>query len=369
MYPSNSNSNFNSISCIDHVISQPYFVDNDVNSNSKDYHSFSSFFDFPNSPCMHYEYEAVSRQYYDLFHEHNSMTTDENALPAEINATNMAFSSTTAATDVLKEDCNSKIEQQIPRKRTSKRDRHSKINTAHGPRDRRMRLSLDVARKFFGLQDMLGYDKASKTVDWLLKNSRSAIRELIQGPCVYKQSCSVSSTSECEVMSGINDQSATYENKSTINQKSELDKPSCAKEKRKKSKVARMTVAKESRRKARERARARATEKRSLRESEPKTVNNRSSILLKTCPFETGEEPGTKSSNMNPSYEMLAKVELSSKGAQILGARNEDNWNTSTIFNYQHGAGAANPGHQPPFTDFLFCTKPWDAYSSFNLSG
>ncbi|CAI9786882.1 unnamed protein product [Fraxinus pennsylvanica] len=318
---------------------------------------------------MHYEYEAVSRQFDDLFHEHNSLTTEENAVPAEINATNMAYSSTAAATDVLKEDCNSKTEQQIPRKRTSKKDRHSKINTAHGPRDRRMRLSLDVARKFFGLQDMLGYDKASKTVDWLLKNSRSAIRELMHGPCIYKQTCSVSSTSECEVVSGINDQSATYEYKSTIiSQKSELDKPSCTKEK-KKSKVARTIVAKESRRKARERARARAAEKRSLRESEPKTVNNHSSIRLKICPFETGEESGTRSSNMNPSYEMLAKVEeLSSHGAQILGARDEDNWNTSTTFNYQHSAAAANPGNQPQSTDFLFCTKPW-AYSSFNLSG
>ncbi|KAL2461668.1 Transcription factor TCP18 [Abeliophyllum distichum] len=319
---------------------------------------------------MHYEYEAVSRQFHDLFHEQNSLTSDENVVPAQINATDMAYSSNVAAAiDVLKEDCNSKTEQQLPRKRSSKKDRHSKINTAHGPRDRRMRLSLDVASKFFGLQDMLGFDRASKTVDWLLKNSRSAIRELMRGRCNYKQTCSVSSTSECEVVSGIDDQSATCENKSIIiSKKGELDKPSCTNDK-KKSKVSRTTVAKESRRKARERARARANEKRNLVESEPKTVNNHSSTRTYwNSPLETGEESGTRSSNMNPSYVMLAEVEeLSSHGAHILGARDQDNWNESTVFNYQHGA--ANSGHEPQFADFPFCAKPWEAYSSFHLSG
>nr|BAM13329.1 teosinte branched 1 [Oryza punctata] len=61
----------------------------------------------------------------------------------------------------------------------ARKDRHSKISTAGGMRDRRMRLSLDVARKFFALQDMLGFDKASKTVQWLLNMSKAAIREIM----------------------------------------------------------------------------------------------------------------------------------------------------------------------------------------------
>ncbi|KAF0910191.1 hypothetical protein E2562_001401 [Oryza meyeriana var. granulata] len=61
----------------------------------------------------------------------------------------------------------------------ARKDRHSKICTAGGMRDRRMRLSLDVARKFFALQDMLGFDKASKTVQWLLNMSKAAIREIM----------------------------------------------------------------------------------------------------------------------------------------------------------------------------------------------
>nr|GMD25484.1 transcription factor TCP12-like [Ipomoea batatas] len=65
-----------------------------------------------------------------------------------------------------------------PRKRTGKKDRHSKIKTAQGVRDRRMRLSVQIARKFFDLQDMLGFDKASKTIEWLFSNSMNAIKEL-----------------------------------------------------------------------------------------------------------------------------------------------------------------------------------------------
>ncbi|XP_022150494.1 transcription factor TCP12-like [Momordica charantia] len=63
-------------------------------------------------------------------------------------------------------------------KRSTTKDRHSKICTSKGPRDRRMRLSLEIARSFFDLQDMLGFDKASKTVEWLFTKSRSAIKEL-----------------------------------------------------------------------------------------------------------------------------------------------------------------------------------------------
>ncbi|KAH0938070.1 hypothetical protein HID58_005531 [Brassica napus] len=65
-------------------------------------------------------------------------------------------------------------------KKAVKKDRHSKIHTAQGLRDRRVRLSIGVARQFFDLQDMLGFDKASETLDWLLKKSRRGINELVQ---------------------------------------------------------------------------------------------------------------------------------------------------------------------------------------------
>ncbi|PON62086.1 TCP transcription factor [Parasponia andersonii] len=72
-------------------------------------------------------------------------------------------------------------QQQIPRKRIMlKKDRHSKImmTTGKRPRHRRMRLSLEVARQFFDLQDMLGFERASKTVEWLLIKARSEIKKL-----------------------------------------------------------------------------------------------------------------------------------------------------------------------------------------------
>jgi TCP family transcription factor len=64
------------------------------------------------------------------------------------------------------------------RKKTGRSDRHSKIRTAQGERDRRMRLSVQVAQQFFTLQDMLGFDKASKTIDWLLTQAKDSIDQL-----------------------------------------------------------------------------------------------------------------------------------------------------------------------------------------------
>ncbi|CBI16859.3 unnamed protein product, partial [Vitis vinifera] len=94
----------------------------------------------------------------------------------------------------------------LPGKRAVKKDRHSKITTAKGPRERRVRLSIKIARKFFDLQDMLGFDKASRTLEWLLMKSKTAIKEVVR----MKHSCneeakSLSSASECEVVSEMND--------------------------------------------------------------------------------------------------------------------------------------------------------------------
>ncbi|XP_004973503.2 transcription factor TB1 [Setaria italica] len=94
-----------------------------------------------------------------------------------------------------------------PRRRPFRTDRHSKIRTAQGVRDRRMRLSVGVAREFFALQDRLGFDKASKTVNWLLTQSKPAIDRLhdadepaaapSSGPAVVKGRGEGSSSSTC----------------------------------------------------------------------------------------------------------------------------------------------------------------------------
>ncbi|KAI3500573.1 hypothetical protein L1887_36397 [Cichorium endivia] len=103
------------------------------------------------------------------------------------------------------------------KKKTSKKDHHSKIHTAQGPRDRRVRLSIDVARKFFYLQDLLGFDKASKTLDWLLNKSKIPIDELIQRK---KHTSSSTPTDEydflyLETVNGGSDQQDNEQRKST----------------------------------------------------------------------------------------------------------------------------------------------------------
>ncbi|MBA0603039.1 hypothetical protein Gorai_003199, partial [Gossypium raimondii] len=63
-----------------------------------------------------------------------------------------------------------------------RKDRHSKVCTAKGPRDRRVRLSAHTAIQFYDVQDRLGYDRPSKAVDWLIKKAKSAIDELAELP-------------------------------------------------------------------------------------------------------------------------------------------------------------------------------------------
>ncbi|CAL9055076.1 unnamed protein product [Musa banksii] len=65
---------------------------------------------------------------------------------------------------------------------TGRKDCHSKVCTAKGPRDRRVRLSAHTAIQFYDVQDRLGYDRPSKAVDWLMKNAKAAIDQLAEVP-------------------------------------------------------------------------------------------------------------------------------------------------------------------------------------------
>ncbi|KAG6387145.1 hypothetical protein SASPL_152330 [Salvia splendens] len=59
-----------------------------------------------------------------------------------------------------------------------RKDRHSKVRTARGPRDRRVRLSPATAIQFYDVQDRLGYDRPSKAIDWLINEAKAAIDAL-----------------------------------------------------------------------------------------------------------------------------------------------------------------------------------------------
>lgn len=61
---------------------------------------------------------------------------------------------------------------------TGGKDRHSKVLTSKGLRDRRVRLSVSTAIQFYDLQDRLGYDQPSKAVEWLIEKASDAISDL-----------------------------------------------------------------------------------------------------------------------------------------------------------------------------------------------
>ncbi|PIA63153.1 hypothetical protein AQUCO_00200878v1 [Aquilegia coerulea] len=58
------------------------------------------------------------------------------------------------------------------------KDRHSKVCTIRGLRDRRVRLSVPTAIQLYDLQDRLGLNQPSKVVDWLLNVAKQEIDEL-----------------------------------------------------------------------------------------------------------------------------------------------------------------------------------------------
>lgn len=58
------------------------------------------------------------------------------------------------------------------------KDRHSKVTTVRGLRDRRVRLSVPTAIQLYDLQERLGFNQPSKVVDWLLNEAKHEIDEL-----------------------------------------------------------------------------------------------------------------------------------------------------------------------------------------------
>ncbi|KAG6418194.1 hypothetical protein SASPL_120394 [Salvia splendens] len=58
------------------------------------------------------------------------------------------------------------------------KDRHSKVSTVRGLRDRRVRLSVPTAIQLYDLQERLGLNQPSKVVDWLLNVAKNEIAGL-----------------------------------------------------------------------------------------------------------------------------------------------------------------------------------------------
>ncbi|KAJ4908675.1 Transcription factor TCP17 [Raphanus sativus] len=58
------------------------------------------------------------------------------------------------------------------------KDRHSKVCTVRGLRDRRIRLSATTAIQLYDLQDRLGLSQPSKVIDWLLEAAQNDVAML-----------------------------------------------------------------------------------------------------------------------------------------------------------------------------------------------
>nr|UVN12834.1 TCP [Chrysanthemum indicum var. edule]WAQ68109.1 TCP15 [Chrysanthemum indicum var. edule] len=247
--------------------------------------------------------------------------------------------------------------------RSFKKDRHSKINTARGPRDRRMRLSLDVAKKFFKLQDMLGFDKASNTIEWLIMKSKPSIRDLLtehlyQSCSLMGVSNSASSASECEVLSGLNDDQST--DKTVEDQGIAVNK-----EKKKRDKVVRRcvyvdhSIAKETREKARVRARKRTAEKRKIKLGNASCLDHvmlqNMSRLGSWIPFGEHQVQTIDQAEYASSYFQFKQ------GINVgdTSSATSSNWNPS-LFNHQQNIGIS---HEHQFSDFQIPGRPWEGMS------
>ncbi|KAK4750791.1 hypothetical protein SAY87_004273 [Trapa incisa] len=254
--------------------------------------------------------------------------------------------------------------QLVPRKRYSKKDRHSKINTAQGLRDRRMRLSLDIARKFFDLQDMLGFDKASKTVEWLLTQSKSAIKDL---SIRFSKSCklagetaSESSLTECNAIFGAIGQSMDASKDEDQREKPYGDskgpklRKTTGRSQASTRRICCATLARESREKARARAKERTKEKMLVRRL---NVNDGPKL------FEFAEESMTSQlghSSMKLSsigYQAIVE-ELKQSGA--IAEHTSKYLSITTGNNYLQSKGMLQ-GNQ--IRDLEMFLKPWEAHS------
>ncbi|XP_048138365.1 transcription factor TCP1-like isoform X2 [Rhodamnia argentea] len=247
-------------------------------------------------------------------------------------------------------------ERVVPAERFSKKDRHSKINTAQGMRDRRMRLSVEVAREFFSLQDMLGVDKASKTIKWLLVKSTPAIKELATGLQKTNDGESIPivgapCTSEREVTPQIG-KIAKGRQQQTIGKK-------------RKVKQSRKTVfcptVRESRAKARERAKQRTRAKTILqklnrgdRPWDELTESDLNGRLLSNCSIGTSDDSGNRGSGVEVTN-IDVQVQFEGESSYDQKTMADD---SSEIHNFNHAQSA-----QVEFTESeLFC-MPWEGYS------
>ncbi|KAL6205838.1 hypothetical protein ACLB2K_023090 [Fragaria x ananassa] len=120
-----------------------------------------------------------------LHHHHHRATASSSSAAARLGLGIRTTTSSSTASEIMEARGGHII------RATGRKDRHSKVCTAKGPRDRRVRLAAHTAIQFYDVQDRLGYDRPSKAVDWLIKKAKAAIDELDELPPWNPNSISV----------------------------------------------------------------------------------------------------------------------------------------------------------------------------------
>ncbi|KAL5070064.1 hypothetical protein RYX36_020951 [Vicia faba] len=161
-YPNNNNNNNNTLS---------FLIDNNPQNND-----FPSLLDDPLSSLPFSTSTNHHEVVVPLYHDHETTIASNLAVSDYHNNNTSMFEPPDSSN--FGGFSNFLVTQKQPTVIVGKKDRHSKIHTSQGLRDRRVRLSSEIARKFFDLQDMLEFDKPSNTLEWLFNKSDTAIKEL-----------------------------------------------------------------------------------------------------------------------------------------------------------------------------------------------
>nr|AEX07365.1 cycloidea-like 8 [Gerbera hybrid cultivar] len=272
--------------------------------------------------------------------------------------------------------------KRVKKRSVGKKDRHSKIHTAQGLRDRRMRLSLHIARKFFDLQDLLGFDKASKTIEWLFCKSNKAIKEVAES--FNSQNTNQSLSGEIETMDSLLSESEvglTSEIETATN-KGENSKDDEIKNRESRKRIQTNSLAREQ---ARERARERTREKMMIKDLEkskqlfkrnPKDEFYKLGLGYSTSPnYQNVDELGYTSSPFDPIQQESSNPSLEPSSTQHLLRRPQSVNNVDSFENYSGGIVGSSrycsilSNHNPPASwlnssnGFLGISGGWDADS------
>ncbi|KAK1372103.1 TCP domain-containing protein [Heracleum sosnowskyi] len=326
------------------------FSDNMYSNPSSTYEGFpsSSLFNvFPSSHLVDFNDEAVLFQdFHGILHQQGNGQEMDQEMVIHEGASNTNMSNIDVKKKILSGGGSSELREQIRVKRRCHKDRHSKITTANGSsRGRRMRLSLNVAKEFFALQDMLEFDKASKTVAWLLKKSESAIKE-------ETAKLTGMSHSPCPSTSAIDELEPDLEAGTSKEKARGTQKVSAT-----------LSVTRGLREKARARARERTQKKKQLQLGGGFTDNDRSRLYNRS-----------QGMNIGSDHPLLNCEKSAAACNKFLNMRNTDPalvLEVEDILNYSkqqpHSLEGKTNTEELTFDHSFFVTNNWDPYTFFNL--